>query len=80
MLISDPFGIEEYYLKNQETKPMKQPKRHPKLKGQRLGQVVYSALLGNRILESEDHFVGHELHFIEDEDLVKLINDYLKEQ
>jgi hypothetical protein len=50
-------------------------KRHPKLKGQRLGQVVYNALYDG----SEQEIAG-KLFWIEDEDLVKLINDYLKEQ
>lgn len=53
-------------------------KRHPKLKGQRLGQVVYNAIFDS--LSNEDESASARLYYIEDEDLVKLINDYLKEQ
>lgn len=58
--------------------------RHPKLKGLRLGQVVYNAIAhGGGIIY--DYYeakavVAETLYYIEDEDLVKLINDYLKEQ
>lgn len=58
--------------------------RHPKLKGQRLGQVVYNALHGMSACGDEpvecDIEVAQKLFYISDEDLVKLINDYLKEQ
>lgn len=59
-------------------------KRHPKLKGQRLGQVVYNAIatehhdIGIRQKEANE-YVGNVLYYISDEDLTKLINDYLKE-
>jgi hypothetical protein len=54
---------------------------HPKLKGQRLGQVVWNALIkdcDNRPT-TIDEYVGERLFYISDEDLTKLINDYLKE-
>lgn len=61
----------------------KTPKRNPKLKGQRLGQVVYNAIANEHIFREafdRDEYVGGKLFYISDEDLVKLINDYLKEQ
>lgn len=60
-------------------------KRHPKLKGQRLGQVVWNAIVADGPQDSlsiveANVTVGDKLYYISDEDLVKLINDYLKEQ
>jgi hypothetical protein len=46
-----------------------------KLKGQRLGQVIFNALYMKR---GRDDVMGLLFH-ISDEDLTKLINDYLKE-
>ncbi len=55
---------------------------HPKLKGQRLGQVVWNAIHDNSD-ECDGHYCGEyvaeRLLRISDEDLTKLINDYLKE-
>jgi hypothetical protein len=56
---------------------------HPKLKGQRLGQVVWGAIASTHppnTGEKRNNFVAQNLYYIEDEDLVKLINDYLKER
>ena len=57
--------------------------KHPKLKGQRLGQVVYNAIAYQHNFSGalgQHEYVGEKLFYISDEDLVKLINDYLKEQ
>lgn len=61
-------------------------KRHPKLKGQRLGQVVWNAINTKlledgvaRNIEERNEDIADKLYFISDEDLTKLINDYLKE-
>lgn len=61
---------------------------HPKLKGQRLGQVVYNAIheaiakqfIPRGQVTISDDAIFDKLYYISDEDLVKLINDYLKER
>jgi hypothetical protein len=55
---------------------------HPKLKGQRLGQVVYNAIedsITYTSLTDLKQEIASTLFYISDEDLTKLINDYLKE-
>jgi len=54
-----------------------------KLKGQRLGQALWNAMIvkypKSEQLQTYHELVAHKLFYIEDEELRKLLNDYLRE-